>query len=66
MKTPKAPKPKTAKYNSEQGHRAGTGLGVGDFYGSAVKNPVGKMRGDSLGMNPVSSKQLKKPPKSVA
>jgi hypothetical protein len=39
--------------------------GMGMYYGTGLKNPQGKMRGDSLGYRPVSHKQLGTPPKSV-
>lgn len=39
--------------------------GMGDFYGTGVRNPIGKMR-DGSGMIPVTPKGLKKPPKSLA
>jgi len=38
---------------------------MGDYYGTAKKNPQGRMRGDSLGYRPVSRKQLGTAPKSV-
>lgn len=41
-------------------------VGAGDFYGSGVKNPLGKLRSTSLGPNAATTKQLKKPPKSLA
>ena len=34
-------------------------------YGSAVKNAMGTLRDDTVGYNPVSKKQLRKPPRSV-
>lgn len=37
----------------------------GDYYGSGVKNPVGKMR-DSYMNSPVKPIELKKPPKALA
>lgn len=40
--------------------------GLGDYYGSGVRAPIGKMRGDSMGMIAVTPKKLKKPPKSLA
>lgn len=46
-------------------HTANTKLGMGDFYGSGVKNPTGKMR-SGAGRIEVTSKNLKKPPKSLA
>jgi len=39
--------------------------GMGDYYGTAHKNPQGSMRGDSMGYRPVSRKQLGTPPKNV-
>lgn len=38
---------------------------MGTYYGTAMKNPMGKMRGDSIGIRPVSRKHLGTPPKSV-
>jgi len=37
----------------------------GDYYGSGVKAKVGRMRGYSIGINPVPKKKLKTPPKAV-
>ena len=39
--------------------------GMGFYYGRASKNPMGKLRSDTLGYLPVSKKQLGTPPKSV-
>lgn len=39
--------------------------GMGDYYGTGIKNSQGRMRGDSVGYRPVSRKQLGTPPKSV-
>lgn len=39
--------------------------GMGFYYGRGMKNPMGRMRSDSIGYIPVSKKQLGKPPKSV-
>lgn len=47
-------------------HTPNTKLGMGDHYGSAVKNKVGRMREDSMGMNDVPQKKLSKPPKKLA
>lgn len=38
---------------------------MGTYYGTAIKNPIGRMRGDSVGYRPVSRKQLGTPPKNV-
>jgi hypothetical protein len=39
--------------------------GMGIYYGRAMRNPMGKMRGDSIGYIPVSKKRLGTPPKSL-
>ena len=39
--------------------------GMGIYYGRGMRNPMGRMRGDSIGYRPVSRKQLGTPPKSV-
>ena len=39
--------------------------GMGNYYGRAYRNPMGKMRSDTLGYIPISKKRLGTPPKSV-
>lgn len=39
--------------------------GMGDNYGTGIKNPQGTMRSDSIGYRPVSKKQLGTPPRGV-
>jgi hypothetical protein len=39
--------------------------GMGVYYGRGMKNPMGKMRGDSIGYIPVSKERLGTPPKNV-
>lgn len=39
--------------------------GMGDFYGTGMKNPIGKM-GDTYMNSPMKSKKKGKPPKSMA
>lgn len=39
--------------------------GMGDYYGRAYRNPMGKMRSDTLGYIPVSKKRLGTAPRSV-
>lgn len=56
---------KKAKKKAE-GHSANAKFGMGDHYGTGVKAPVGRMRSDSVGFRPVTKKELKKPPKSLA
>lgn len=46
---------------------SGPGAVGGTYYGSGVRNPTGKIRGDgSIGYRPVTKKQLGTPPKSLA
>lgn len=54
-------KPKGLK----QAHTANTKYGMGDYYGTGIKAPLGKMR-EGMGMRAISPKKLKKPPKSLA
>lgn len=49
-----------------QSHSANKKYGMGDNYGTGVKNKQGKMRDDSMGMIAVTPSKLKKPPKSLA
>lgn len=46
-------------------HTPNTKHGMGDFYGSGVRNPMGKVK-DGMGMVTMSQKKLKKPPRSLA
>lgn len=58
--------PLKSKTKHKEAHTDNTRFGMGDFYGSGVKAPMGKMRGDSVGYRPVSKKELGKPPKTLA
>lgn len=53
------------KGKKHEAHTAPTKYGMGDYYGTAAKNPVGRMRSNSVGYRPVTRKQLGTPPKSV-
>ena len=58
--------PKISKANSKKPIASGMRHGMGDYYGSGMKNPVGKIRDtSSIGFRPVSKKQLGTPPKST-
>ena len=50
---------------NKQAHTSNSKIGMGDHYGSGVKNPVGLIR-DVMGIVDVRPKNLKKPPKSLA
>jgi hypothetical protein len=39
--------------------------GMGNYYGRAYRNAIGKLRSDTVGYIPVTKKKLGKPPKSV-
>lgn len=56
MKAKKAPK---------KAHTSNSKTGMGDYYGTGIRNPLGKMR-DGMGMYEVTPVKLKKPPKSLA
>jgi len=55
----------TGRKNNVEAHTAHTKYGMGDYYGTGFKAPVGRMRDSSVGYRPVTKKQLGKPPKSV-
>jgi len=40
-------------------------FGMGDHYGTGHKNPIGRMRSDSVGIRRLTKSQMGKPPKSV-
>lgn len=51
----------------KQAHTSNAKRGMGDAYGSGMKNPIGKIRDVSTSVTtPVSKVKLKKPPKSMA
>ena len=57
--------PKSKTKNAEA-HTAPTKYGMGNYYGTGFKAPIGRMRDTSgPGMNPVPLKKLGKPPRSV-
>ena len=54
-------KPKKARFS----HTANTKYGMGDNYGTGVRQKLGRVRDDTVGMAKLSKKQLKTPPRSV-
>lgn len=50
---------------NKQAHTSNSKIGIGDNYGSGVKNPIGRIR-DVMGITDVKPKRLGKPPKSLA
>ncbi len=53
------------KTSSGDWHVSHTSLGMGDYYGTGVRQPLGKMR-RGVGMIEITPKKLKEPPTSVA
>lgn len=48
-------------------HVSNTSLGMGDYYGTGIKQKIGKVRDSYTPMaRPASKKQLKIPPKTLA
>ncbi len=47
-------------------HTPNTKYGMGDYYGSGIKNPIGKIIDSTVGFTPLSPKKLKNPPKNLA
>lgn len=68
MYKPKTPTAhtKASKKSSGDSHVSYTSMGMGDYYGTGVKQPVGKMRSPTVGITPASMKKIKSPPKSLA
>ena len=57
-------KSKKSKYTAA--HTDNVKHGMGDFYGQGKRNPIGKVRSGTVGMEPVSKKKMGKPPRSLA
>lgn len=54
-----------AKKIVKNAHTAKTQTGMGDYYGTGIKQKVGRAR-DIMGMTPIKPIKMKKPPKSLA
>jgi hypothetical protein len=55
------------KTKHREAHSANAKFGMGDYYGQAVRQKVGKIRSVyPIDSNPPQPKSLKKPPKSLA
>lgn len=50
---------------TNEAHTYKSQMGMGDYYGIGIKNPMGKSR-DIMGLSDIKPKKLKKPPKSLA
>ncbi len=47
-------------------HSSKSKIGMGDYYGTAIKNPQAKIVDNSMGYQSMNPKTLKRPPKSLA
>lgn len=56
---------KKSKGKVKQAHTSSAKVGMGDYYGSGIKNPMGRVR-EVMGVKPMKMKSLKRPPKSLA
>lgn len=65
MKTKKANQLPNQKVKRQEAHTDNTKFGMGDYYGTGVKQSIGRLRSDMPGYIPVSKKKMGKPPKSV-
>lgn len=54
------------KKGLKNAHTPNTKYGMGDNYGTGVKQKLGKMRSDSMGMVALTPKKLKTPPTKTA
>lgn len=52
--------------HTKEWHAPNSKIGMGDYYGTAIKNPQGRIRDDSMGYKSMNLSDLKKPPKSLA
>ena len=50
----------------KEAHSSNKKFGMGDYYGTGIKNPLGKIRDNYMNDGLVSSKKMGKPPKSLA
>ncbi len=53
------------KSKTKFAHTAKSPKGMGDFYGTGIKHKMGRMR-EGMGMQEITPKKLKTPPKSLA
>lgn len=59
--------PNSRKNNLDRGdsHVSHTSMGMGDYYGQGIRNPMGRMR-SGVGQIEVTPKELKTPPRALA
>jgi len=52
--------------HTKEWHTSNSKIGMGDYYGSGIKQKQGRIRDDYMGATSMTPKALKKPPKSLA
>lgn len=57
---------KSGKVKNAEAHTAPTKYGMGDYYGTGFKAPIGRIRDSTVGYRPVDKEQLKSAPRSLA
>lgn len=57
---------KNPKSKSQEAHTSKSKSPFGDYTGTGVRNKVGKVKDQSVGVIPATKKQLKTPPKGLA
>lgn len=56
---------KTSRPKHRETHTQFTTHGMGDYYGSGAKNPIGRVRDGTVGFRPVTKKQMGTKSRSV-
>lgn len=65
VKVPTQAHTSNAKKPSGDWHVSNTSMGMGDYYGTGVRAKVGKVI-EGMGMQEITPKKLKTPPRSLA
>lgn len=65
-KGPGSPRKRSSGKPYKFAHTAGSQKGLGDYYGSGIRAKLGRVRGDTMGMEYLSPASLKKSPRSLA
>ena len=65
VSSPKQAHTSNAKKPNGDWHVSNTSMGMGDYYGTGVRAKIGKMR-EGMGMQEITPKKMKTPPKSLA
>lgn len=64
-KVPKQAHTASTKKPSGDWHVNNSSMGMGDYYGTGIRAKIGRMR-EGMGMQEITPKKMKTPPKSLA